>query len=220
MFPTPIWITNFKNYEQSTGANALKLAQIHEKVAQETDASIAIAVNPIDLYRVAKEVSIPVFAQHVDPIDYGKCTGHILPQAVRKAGAVGTLLNHSERRLEPECLKESTTCAQKAALTRIICAENPEEIEQFAELLPDFLAFEPPELIGSTTSSVASEEPKSIAESIAVSRDIPIIVGAGINCVEDVEVSLKLGAKGFLVATAICKADDPEKALREFVSVF
>ena len=220
MFKLPIWITNFKNYEQSTGQNAVDLAKIHEKVARETGATIAIVVSPVDVYRVAKEVSIPVFSQHVDPIDYGKFTGHILPQAVKKAGAVGTLLNHSERRLDLETLKSAVTCAQKASLTRIVCAENPDEIEKLAELDPDFLAFEPPELIGSTGASVASAKPESIKKSVERSLGIPVLVGAGISSKKDVEISLQLGAKGFLVATAVVKAKDPEKALREFVGVF
>ena len=220
MFTYPIWITNLKNYETSTGANALEMAKIHEKVAKATGKSIGIAVNAIDLYRVAKEVSIPVFAQHVDPIDYGKGTGHILPQAVKKAGAIGTLLNHSERRLDVEVLKDSVACAQKANLMRIVCAENPAEIEELSKLEPDCVAFEPPELIGSTGASVATAKPQSIADSVAVSGGIPVLVGAGINSVEDVKVSLSLGAKGFLVATAITKAEDPEKTLTEFVEAF
>ena len=220
MLHTPIWITNFKNYESAVGINALQLAKIHEKVAMETGASIGIAVNAVDLFRIAREVKIPVFAQHTDGIDYGKFTGHILPQAVRNAGAVGTLLNHSERRLEIEELKACISCAQKATLARVVCAENPEEIELFAGFQPDFLAFEPPELIGSTSASVANSKPESIRESVKVSRGIPLLVGAGINSVADVEVSLALGARGFLVATAITKSPHPEKALREFVSVF
>ncbi|MDH3324403.1 MAG: triose-phosphate isomerase [Candidatus Peregrinibacteria bacterium] len=220
MLQTPIWITNFKNEEAAIGSRALELAKIHEKVAKETGAQIGVAVSPVDLYRISQEVSIPVFAQHVDAIDYGKHSGFILPQAVKKAGAVGTLLNHSEHRTDPEILKNTVSCAQKASLIRIVCAENPEEVEQYAEFDPDMLAFEPPELIGSTTASVATDNPKSIAESVKVSRGIPVLVGAGINSKEDVRVSLDLGAQGFLVATAIVKAPDPEQALRDFVSAF
>lgn len=220
MFKTPIWITNFKNYENAIGTNAVKLAKIHEKVAKETGATICIAVSACDVFRVSQEVSIPVFAQHVDAIDYGKFTGHILPQNIKKAGAVGTLLNHSERRIEFDVLQNTASCAQKANLARIICAENPDEIEKFTELDPDFVALEPPELIGSTTKSVASESPASITEAIKKSRGIPVLVGAGINSVEDVKIALKLGAAGFLVATAITKCSDPEKALRDFVSAF
>ncbi|MCF7917617.1 triose-phosphate isomerase [Candidatus Gracilibacteria bacterium] len=217
MLETPIWITNFKNYESAIGHSALELARIHERVARETGVSIGIAVSAMDIFRIAKEVSIPVFAQHVDPIDYGKCTGYILPQGVKKAGAIGTLLNHSERRLPWEDLENAVCCAQKATLKRIVCAENPEEVEKFVDLDPDFLAFEPPELIGSTKASVASSKPESIKKSVLLAGKIPLLVGAGINSVEDVEVSLRLGAKGFLVATAITKAVDPEQALRLFV---
>jgi triosephosphate isomerase len=217
---TPIWITNFKNYERSTGHGAVELALIHEKVAKETGKSIAVVVSPLDVYRVSQAVSIPVFCSHVDPIEYGKFTGHILPGLVRKSGGVGTLLNHSERRIEFEVLDAACACAQKANLARIICAENPEEIEKFARLDPDFLAFEPPELIGATHASVASAKPHSIIESVKLARNIPLLVGAGVSSVKDVETSLKLGAKGFLVATAIIKAENPEKKLREFVSVF
>ncbi len=220
MTQNPLWITNFKHYESAVGADALALAKMHERVALETGARIAIAVNVVDLYRVAKEVKIPVFAQHTDPIDYGKSTGFILPQAVKKVGAIGTLLNHSEHRLEKEILESAAACAQKATLQRIICAESPEELEIFLGLQPDFLAFEPPELIGSTTVSVASAKPQSIAESVRLAGKIPLLVGAGINSVRDVEVSLSLGARGFLVATSITKSPNPEKALRDFVAAF
>ncbi len=220
MFKKPIWITNFKNYENATSINAVKLAKIHEKVSKETGVTICIAIGACDVFRVSQEVSIPVFAQHVDAIDFGKFTGHILPQNIKNAGAIGTLINHSERRLDFEILQSTVSCAQKANLARIICAENPEEVEKFSEFDPDFMALEPPELIGSTSKSVSSENPKSITEAIEKARGIPLLVGAGINSVSDVKIALKLGAAGFLVATAITKSADPEKALRDFVSVF
>ena len=220
MFKTPIWITNFKNEETSVGINALELAKIHEKVAKEYNISIAVCVSALDIFRISKEVSIPVFAQHIDPIDYGKFTGHILPQNVRKAGAVGTLLNHSEKRLPFEILQHSVSCAQKANLARIVCTESPDEVLEFSQFSPDFLAFEPPELIGSSSKSVSSENPESIKKSVEVSQGIPILVGAGINSQEDIKVALDLGAKGFLAATAIIKSPDPEKSLKKFIEVF
>lgn len=217
MLRTPIFITNFKNYEQATGQRAVELAKIHEEVAQETGKSIAIAVAAPDLYRVSQEVSIPVFAQHVDPVDYGSFTGHILPQNVKHSGAVGTLLNHSEHRLEPDVLSNSLACAQKTSLVRVLCAENPDELERLSELDPDFLAFEPPELIGSSSKSVSSEQPDSIAESVKRSSFVPVLVGAGINSPEDVRIAMNLGVKGFLVASSVVKAKDPKKALTALV---
>ncbi len=220
MLKTPIFITNFKNYEQATGNNAVKLALIHQKVAEDTGVSLGVAVSSFDLHRVSQAVSIPVFAQHLDPIDYGSFTGHNLAQNAKNSGAIGTLINHSERRVETDIMTNILACAQKSSLMRIVCAEDPEEIETFAQLDPDFLAFEPPELIGSSAKSVATEEPKSIAESVEVSGGIPLLVGAGISTPKDIEVSLKLGAKGFLVASAVVKASNPQKKLRELVAAF
>lgn len=216
MLNQPIFITNFKTYEQGTGARAVELAKIHEKVAKATGKSIGVAVSAPDLYRVSQAVSIPVFAQHIDPVDHGSFTGHILPQNVKSSGAIGTLLNHSERRLDVEVLENTVAYAQKASLVRLVCAESPDEVEAFASLEPDFLAFEPPELIGGT-KSVSSEAPESIKESVDRSKGIPIIVGAGINSPEDIEVAMKLGARGFLVASAVVKAKDPEKVLTDLV---
>lgn len=218
MLKKPVWITNFKNYDEATGQHAVDLAKIHEKVAKETGASIAVAVGALDVWRVAKEVSIPVLCQHCDAIDFGKFTGHILPQGIRRSGGIGTLINHSERRLEFDVLHSTVACAQKSSLARIVCAEDPDEIEKFAELSPDFLAFEPPELIGSTTNSVARAKPDSITESVTRSRRIPVLVGAGVSTVEDVEVSMQLGAQGFLAATVIVKAKDSEKILTDLVT--
>ena len=219
MLKTPLFITNFKTYEQATGQKAVELAKIHQEVAESTGASIAIAVQAADLFRVSQAVSIPVFAQHIDPVDYGSFTGKVLPQAVRASGAIGTLLNHSENRLERDILINTLACAQKTSLIRIVCAESVEEVESIAELDPDFVAFEPPELIGSSTASVATESPDSIARAAKLTQ-LPLIVGAGINSVRDIEISLKLGARGFLVASAITKAKNPKKVLTEMVSAF
>ncbi len=217
MLKKPIFITNFKTYEQATGVNAVELAKVHEKVATKTGKSIGIVVTSTDLYRVSQAVNIPVFAQHVDPIDYGSFTGHVLPQNVKNAGAIGTLLNHSERRLDLEILENTIACAQKSSLVRIVCAEDPDEVAAFTAFDPDFLAFEPPELIGSRDKSVSSESPDSIRDSVNRAKGIPVLVGAGINSAEDIRVAMELGARGFLVASGVVKADDPEKALTELV---
>ncbi len=213
----PVWITNFKNYEQSVGQNAVDLALIHQRVAEETGKSIAVAVSPLDIYRVSQAVSIPVLSQSMDPIDFGKNTGSILPQGIKRSGGIGSLINHSEDRVERQILAETAGFAQKSGLIRIVCAESPEEVEQLADLDPDFIAFEPPELIGSTSASVATAHPESIKKAVQLARGIPLLVGAGVNSIEDVKISLELGARGFLVATAIVKAKDPLAKLRELV---
>lgn len=220
MLKTPLFITNFKNYEQAIGQNAVKLALIHQKVAEDTGASLGVAVNPVDLPAVCEAVSIPVFAQHVDPIDFGSFTGHVLPQSLKRAGAIGSLLNHSERRLDPEVLTNAMACAQKSSLVRILCTESPEEAETLIQLDPDFLAFEPPELIGSKAKSVSTEAPESIKRVVELSSGIPILVGAGINKPEDISIALKLGASGFLVASSVVKSKNPARTLKDFINAF
>lgn len=217
MLKTPIFITNFKAYRQATGKNAVELAKIHERVALDMGKSLGVAVSACDLYRVASSVNIPVFAQHIDPVDFGGYTGHVLPQSVKNAGAVGTLLNHSEKRIDVDTLEQSLAFGQKSSLARVVCAASPEEVSEWACMDLDFLAFEPPELIGGTRS-VSSESPDLIKKSVEAAGDIPLLVGAGINQPRDIEVALDLGASGFLVASAIAKADDPEKILRSLVA--
>ena len=95
---TPIIITNFKTYETASGENALRLAKIHEKVAKETGVSFAVAVSALDIFNISKNVSIPVFSQHLDPAGLGGFTGQIPAESAKEAGGAGTLLNHSEKR--------------------------------------------------------------------------------------------------------------------------
>ena len=93
-------ITNFKTYQSATAENAIMLASIHQEVAKETGADIRVSVQAVDISRVCENVNIPVLAQHIDPVNFGSATGHILPEAVKAIGAEGTILNHSENRLE------------------------------------------------------------------------------------------------------------------------
>ncbi len=63
----PIIAINFKTYAQATGDGALRIAKAAEKVWKETGGiTIVVAPQLADLYRVAQEVEIPVFAQHID----------------------------------------------------------------------------------------------------------------------------------------------------------
>ncbi len=98
MLKTPAIVLNVKTYTESTGVKALELARLMEKISKETNVSMAIAVQACDITRCAEEVSIPVYAQHIDPIKPGSSTGWTLPEAVKAAGAKGTLINHSEHR--------------------------------------------------------------------------------------------------------------------------
>lgn len=210
-------ITNFKLYESATGDKAVILAKIHEEVAKETGADIQVAVQPTDLATISQQVNIPVLAQHIDPKGFGSGTGHILPESVKMAGAVGTILNHSERRLEREILKESIKRAKEVGLITCVCAETPEEGASFLEFDPDYIAVEPPELIGGDIS-VSTAQPEIIENASRLIGSEKLLVGAGVKTGEDVRTCIRLGAKGVLLASGVTKAKDPKAVLLDLAS--
>lgn len=207
-------ITNFKTYQSATAENAIKLAKIHQEVETETGVDIRVAVQAVDLVKVIDAVNIPVMAQHIDPIGFGSHTGHILPEAVKSVGAEGTILNHSERRLDKETLQRAIERAKEVGLTTIVCAETPEEGAQFLEFDPDYIAVEPPELIGGDIS-VSSAQPEIIEDAAKLIGGEKLLVGAGVKTGEDVKIAIKLGAKGVLLASGVTKAEDPKAVLMD-----
>lgn len=210
-------ITNFKTYETATSNKAFSLAKIHEEVAKETGADIRVAVQAVDLARISHEVDIPVMAQHIDPVVHGSATGRILPESVKLAGGNGVILNHSERRLKREILETSIKRAKEVGLITVVCAESPEEGASFLEFDPDFIAVEPPELIGGDIS-VSTSQPEIIEHSAKLIGSDKLLIGAGIKNGEDVRIAIRLGAKGVLLASGVTKADDPKAVLMDLAS--
>lgn len=211
---TPLIIINFKAYPQGTGRNALHLAKIVDKVAWSTSTNMAISVEPTDIRSIAQCVEIPVLAQHVDNIQPGAHTGHILPEAVKEAGASATLLNHSEHRLDIKTIA-ATIKRVKNILKTVVCTPNLQITEKVAKLNPDFIAIEPPELIGGNIS-VSQANPNLIKNAVKRAKG-PLLCGAGINSCQDITTAIKLGAKGVLIASHVVKAKNPEKTLNDMV---
>src|SRR5579872_7205539 len=124
----PIILINFKTYEEATGDGALKLARICRSVAMKYGKRIIICPQFTDIYKISREASAttPVFAQHIDD-GIGKFTGSISPLAVKQAGAVGTLLNHSERRLTIGEIGKRIEAAKANGLMSLCFADSIEE---------------------------------------------------------------------------------------------
>jgi triosephosphate isomerase len=216
---TPIIIVNFKTYLEATGQKAVELARDAEKVTKETGVSIAVAPQFADIARIAEMVEIPVLAQHIDPIKPGNSTGHVLAESVKEAGAVGTLINHSERQLKLADIDAIIALTREKGLISCVCANNPTVSAAAASLHPDIVSIEPPELIG-TGIAVSKAQPKIVTNTVnlvhQISPSVTILCGAGISQGEDVSVALKLGTNGVLVASGIVKAKDPYSILRAF----
>lgn len=213
----PLLLLNFKTYPETRGEKAIRLAKAASKVSHELGKSIALAPGPLDLARVIEVADIPVFAQHVDPRPSGQNTGAVTADYVREIGATGTLLNHSEKRLHFPMLEAARALCGQAGLATVICAGGVAQARHAATLKPEFLAIEPPDLIGGDVS-VSTARPGVITKGVeAVQRVSPataVLCGAGVKRREDVERALELGAKGVLLASGVTLAKDPAAALR------
>lgn len=219
-----ILFINFKTYEQSTGKNAMQLAKIAESVSQKSNKTIILVVQFVDLKEVAQSVSLGVFAQHIDPVVYGANTGSILPEAVKQAGALGTVLNHAEKKVDDVFLQKAIIRAKESGLKVMCCAETTERAKRIASfaVTPDLIAIEPPELIGGNIS-VSEANPRIIEETVKeIHRiaNIPVVAGAGINSTKDVLKAVDLGCTGVFVASSIVKAKDQAKAIEELLLGF
>ncbi len=217
---SPIILVNFKSFREGTGGRADLIARAARDVAAESGVTIGVAPVATELHRISRHYEIPVYAQHVDGVSPGAYTGHITAEVVRLAGAVGTLINHSERRLTLAGIEASVRACSEAGLKTVVCTNNDATTGAAAALNPTYVAVEPPELIGSGIS-VAKADPGIIERSVAaahrVNPDVKVLTGAGIQSAECVRIAADLGTDGVLLASSVVKAGEPRAVLQDLV---
>lgn len=214
---------NYKAYEQGTGERAVALTKILESVAHETQIKIIPVVQASDVREIVSSTKLEVWVQKVDAVEFGAHTGAIVPEAVMEDGAIGTFLNHSESRFPSfDELAQASDRAKSAGLKTLIFAKDIEELKNITSLSPNYLSYEPPELVGNSTISVSTAKPEIIKEAAEIAKlaSIPLIVGAGIKSQEDIRKSLEFGAVGFAVASSILLAEDPRSVILELTEGF
>ena len=213
-------VVNFKIYEETFGEKAFELAKICKKVSQKTKVKIIPAVSPLDALRIRNELEIDVWLQNVDEVFEGAKSGSISPIQAQMLGVSGSLINHSENKKKPGSIKKMLKIWPNK-FKAMVCLSSMGQTERWAKnIKPDYIAYEPKNLIGSKDKSVASEKPDIIKKIVEKYPDVPIFVGAGIHSARDVEVSLKLGAKGILISSYIVKNKNPEERLEELARCF
>ncbi len=214
---------NFKTYKEGTGAEALRLVKILEEVSHQSQIKIIPVVQATDVKEIISASALEIWVQHIDPIEQGPFTGYILPEAVVEDGAFGTFLNHSEHRFENfQDLTKAVERASGVGLKTCVFARDLKEAEKICGLKPTFIAYEPPELIGSKETSVAKKKPDVISRAVQITKihEIPLIVGAGIKSKEDVRKSLELGAVGVAVSSDVVISQDPRREINDLVLGF
>ncbi len=209
-------VINFKAYSQATGKEALEVAEKCASAAEEFKSELILAPQSHDLLRL-DDTEATIYSQHLSSFSPGSHTGHPVAEGLEDAGAEGTLLNHSERRIpDRDMLKTSIDRARKNEMEVILCAQSPEEVGELSKLKPDYIAFEPPELIGGDTA-VSEAEPELIEKAYRQS-EVPLLAGAGINDSDDVEKAVELGCEGVLVASGVIKSENIEESVKELMS--
>jgi triosephosphate isomerase (TIM) len=206
----PIILINFKTYNY--GEKSVSLAKEIEKADKE----IIIAVQPTDIKEISSRTKLKVYAQHVDSAKPERATGFITPESLKSAGAVGVLLNHSEHPIEFKTLKETIKKCKKIKLKTAVFTSGLNKAKKIEKLKPDFLIYEPAELVAGKLS-VSSSKPKVISK-IAKSIKTKFLVGAGIKTKEDIDKSIKLGASGVAFSSVITTARNPRKVLKELLN--
>ncbi len=212
-------IINCKNYAEITATSLSRLVKISTKISQRYSVKIAIAP-PTHLLNIAAQSSIPIFAQHVDDAAPGSTTGYVVPELLKKDRVAGSLINHSEQRIPSKTIFSIVAKLRKLNMISIVCVRSVGEARRYAEINPDYIAIEPPELIGSGRA-VSTEKPELITKAVdAVKRnaETSLLCGAGIVSGDDVTKAVELGSSGVLVASGIIKAKSWTKIINEFAS--
>jgi len=118
-------------------------------------------------------------------------------------------------------IEASLARAKEVELKVCICSNNQAVSGAAAALGPDFIAVEPPELIG-TGIPVSKTQPEVVTATVETIQNInPVVIplcGAGISTGEDVAAALKLGTQGVLLASGVTKAKDPKKILLDMAT--
>lgn len=214
-------VLNLKAYSEVI-KNPLYFVDIVKDVVGECGIRIAVAV-PAPYLKESAERYSDIYAQHMDHHEPGAHTGSITAEMLSSLRVKGTLINHSEKRMNASVVRNAVERAHQLNLETIVCAETPSEAELFSECAPTFIAVEPPELIGSGRS-VSTAKPEVIVESVkrikAKNPAVRVLCGAGVNSKEDVQKALVLGAEGVLLASAFVKAQNPKEFLLDLASVF
>ena len=169
-----------------------------------------------------------ILAQHTDNADLGSTTGQTTAEAVKATGADGSIINHSEYRLLPRHRRGAVERLRRHGLLSVMCTATAGEVRAAAVLGPDYVAIEPPALIG-TGRAVSKARPGLISRAArVVDRAAPrprskpaahrtrLLCGAGIATPDDVRLAVELGSAGVLVASGIVRAKNRAAAIDSF----
>ena len=201
------------------GKDVLELALAADTAAEKYGVDIIFTCPVVDIRAVAQATRyIHVFAPHMDPLYPGRGLADTLPESLVAAGAEGVMLNHCEKPLAFDTLKETIRRADEVGLVSIVCADSLADASRIAALAPDIIVAEPSELIG-TGVSVGEEYVQAATKSVKdVNPDILVLTAAGISNGEDVYNTIIAGADATGSSSGIAKAPDRAAMVDEMIA--
>ena len=125
----------------------------------------------------------------------------------------------TKHKIKSHEIRELVIKLKSLKMTSVVCVKDVVEAKKYSKFNPDYIAIEPPELIGSG-KAVSKEKPELItnaAKAVKKARNkTKLLCGAGIVSGEDVKKAIELGSKGILVASGIVKAKNWNKIIEDF----
>ena len=204
-------VINFKSVIQ--GKSAEKLARLMESIDNER---LIAVVSPIDIHAVSRSApTLTVWSQHIDTDSpYIPMTGNLNISTAIERGATGAIINHVEHSIGMNHIKSIVSYAPKN-FDICVCANTLEHAQEILkECTPDYIAIEPPNLIGKN-KSMNNETLENIIS--AIGHKTNIICGAGITSTMDVARATHLGAKGVLVSNYVVNSKCFEQSIRNLI---
>ena len=200
------------------GEKMLHLAKTIDRVAAKYDVDVIVTPQYTDISLLAQNTErILVFAQHMDPLPIGRGLASVLPEAVKAAGSVGVMLNHAEKPLTMDLLRQTIARADEVGLGTIVCGSSVKDIVEIANMHPNLIVAEPTELIGTGVTSDSNYVRETIEMVAKVDPSIMVLQGAGISNGNDVYNTIKMGAMATGSTSGIIKAADPDAMVEEML---
>lgn len=204
-------IVNFKSVIQ--GKSAEKLARLMEAIDNER---LVAVVSPIDIHAISRTApSLRIWSQHIDTDSpYRPMTGNLNISTAIERGACGAVINHIEHPIGLNHIKSIVSYAPKN-FDICVCANTLEHAQEILkECTPDYIAIEPPNLIGKN-KCMNKETLENIIS--VIGHKTNIICGAGITSTMDVARATHLGANGVLVSSYVVNSKCFEQSLRNLL---
>jgi len=215
----PLFEIGLKGYMY--GKSALELAKAVDNISRKYGVEIVFDPQYVDIPMISQETSnILIFSQHMDAINIGRGQGRVLPEAIKEAGAVGTLLNHVECRLTLSEIHQAIKRADEVGLITMVCVDDIDEAIAVATFNPNIIVLEPPELIGSGKTVVQQQEefiPEAVQTIKKINSKIVVFIGGGVSAADDVAQIIRLGAEGTGSTSGIVCAENPVAKTEEMV---